>query len=264
MWYLSNQGIYDPAPEIVKAMELAKDKVLMGVERKSRTISDAEKKHTAFHEAGHALVAAKLTEAMPLHKVTIIPRGMTLGVTMFLPEGDQVDYTKDQAEAQIAVSMAGRIADEMFCNMKSAGASNDIEKATELARKMVCEWGMSELGPLSFGKKDEQIFLGREIATHRDYSESTAMKIDEQVRGFITRGYDRAKTIMEAHREAMIRIADALLEREVLDAVQVKLLIEGEPLPGVRPSKDDKSQATQRPDGLRMPGLMEGPGPQPA
>jgi cell division protease FtsH len=244
--------------------ELAKDKVLMGVERKSRSISDGEKKHTAYHEAGHALVAAKLPEAMPLHKVTIIPRGMTLGVTMFLPEGDQVDYTREQARAQIAVSMAGRIADEIFCNMKSAGASNDIEKATELSRKMVCEWGMSDLGPISFGKKEEQIFLGREIATHRDFSEATAMRIDEMIQNFVKEGYDRAKEIIQEHREAMIRVAEALLEREVLDAHQVKMLIDGETLPPFKSSTDKPAPAVRPEGGLRVPGLMEGPGPQPA
>ncbi|MCC6390780.1 MAG: ATP-dependent zinc metalloprotease FtsH [Bryobacterales bacterium] len=248
--------------------ELAKDKVLMGVERKSRIISDDEKKHTAYHEAGHAVVAAKIPEAMPLHKVTIIPRGMALGVTMFLPEGDQVDYTKEQAEAQIAVSMAGRIADEVFCNMQSAGASNDIEKATELARKMVCEWGMSNLGPLSFGKREEQIFLGREINTHRDYSESTAMKIDDQVHRLISGGYDRAKGIIEDNREAMVRVAEALLEREVLDAREVRMLLDGEPLPAFRSSKGDgKPQQVVRPEGgVRVPPpIMEGgERPQPA
>jgi cell division protease FtsH len=246
--------------------EMAKDKVLMGVERKSRIISDAEKKHTAYHEAGHAVVAAKLPEAMPLHKVTIIPRGMALGVTMFLPEGDQVDYTKEQAEAQIAVSMAGRIADEIFCSMKSAGASNDIEKATELARKMVCEWGMSELGPLSFGKKDEQIFLGREINTHRDYSEETAQRIDEAVRRFVAGGYDRARAIIENHRDAMVRVAEALLEREMLDSHEVRQLIEGtSPLPAFTKTGGDKAPTITRPaSDIRVPGLMEGPGPQPA
>ncbi|HUQ91274.1 MAG TPA: ATP-dependent zinc metalloprotease FtsH [Bryobacteraceae bacterium] len=246
--------------------ELAKDKVLMGVERKSRLISDAEKRHTAYHEAGHAVVAAKIPEAMPLHKVTIIPRGMALGVTMFLPEGDAVDYTKEQAEAQIAVSMGGRIADEIFCKMKSAGASNDIEKATELARKMVCEWGMSDLGPLAFGKHEEQIFLGREINTHRDYSESTAMKIDEQVRSFVATGYDRARKIIDEQKEAMVRVAEALLEREVLDAREVNMLIQGEALPAFRSTKNDgKPQPVAKPEGgLRVPPLMEGERPQPA
>jgi cell division protease FtsH len=246
--------------------ELAKDKVLMGVERKSRLISEEEKKHTAYHEAGHALVAAKIPEAMPLHKVTIIPRGMALGVTMFLPEGDQVDYTKDQAEAQIAVTMAGRIADEIFCKIKSAGASNDIEKATELARKMVCEWGMSELGPLSYGKREEQIFLGREIATHRDYSESTAMQIDDQIRRFVNDGYERAKRIIEENREALVRVAEALLEREVLDRQEVLELIEGGKLaPLEAASKGEKPKPVVKPEGgIRIPPLMEGERPQPA
>ena len=245
--------------------EMAKDKVLMGVERKSRLISEEEKRHTAFHEAGHALVAAQIPEAMPLHKVTIIPRGMALGVTTFLPEADQVDFTKEEAEAQIAVSMAGRIADEMFCKTKTAGASSDIEKATDLARKMVCEWGMSELGPMSFGKKEEQIFLGREIAQHRDYSEATAIKIDEQVQGIVTAGYNRARAIIERHREAMVRIADALLEREVLDANEVKALIDGATLPKFQPSGDSgPKQEVLRPEPpRRAPGILEG-GPQPA
>jgi cell division protease FtsH len=245
--------------------EMAKDKVLMGVERKSRLISEEEKKHTAYHEAGHALVAAQIPEAMPLHKVTIIPRGMALGVTTFLPEADQVDFTKEEAEAQIAVSMAGRIADEMFCKTKTAGASSDIEKATDLARKMVCEWGMSELGPMSFGKKEEQIFLGREIAQHRDYSEATAVKIDEQVQRIVSEGYNRARAIIERHREAMVRIADALLEREVLDAAEVKALIDGATLPAIQPSDSSgPKQEVLRPEPpRRAPGILEG-GPQPA
>ncbi|MBX9601288.1 MAG: ATP-dependent zinc metalloprotease FtsH [Bryobacteraceae bacterium] len=248
--------------------EMAKDKVLMGVERKSRLISEDEKKHTAYHEAGHALVAAMIPEAMPLHKVTIIPRGMALGVTTFLPEADQVDFSKEEAEAQIAVSMGGRIADEIFCKTKTAGASSDIEKATDLARKMVCEWGMSELGPMSFGKKEEQIFLGREIAQHRDYSEDTAIKIDEQVRRIVTMGYTRARRIIEEHREAMERITLALLEREVLDASEVKALIEGSKLPKAQiTSEPPDSGATQevlRPEsGRRAPGMLEG-GAQPA
>ncbi len=210
--------------------EMAKDKVIMGVERRSRIITDDEKKHTAYHEAGHALVAALLPEAVPLHKVTIIPRGMALGVTSFLPEGETVDFTKDEAESQIAVAMAGRIADEIFCHAKTAGARNDIEQATGLARRMVCEWGMSELGPLSFGKKEEQIFLGREINQHRDYSESTAIRIDEEVQAIVMRGYDRARQIIESHREAVQRIADELLVREVLDADQVRAIIAGRSL----------------------------------
>ncbi len=154
--------------------ELAKDKVLMGAERKSLLLTDEEKKVTAYHEAGHALVASKLPYADPLHKVTIIPRGMALGVTMQLPETDKHNYTKEYLDTEIAILMGGRLAEEIFLNQMSTGASNDIERATEMARKMVCEWGMSDLGPLTFGKKEEQIFLGREIAQHRDYSQGTA------------------------------------------------------------------------------------------
>jgi cell division protease FtsH len=148
--------------------ELAKDKVLMGAERKSMILSDAEKRNTAYHEAGHTLVAAMLPFADPLHKVSIIPRGMALGVTMQLPIDDKHSYSKDYLNDQLAILMGGRIAEEKFMNHMTTGAGNDIERATDLARKMVCEWGMSELGPLSFGKKEEQIFLGREIAQHRE------------------------------------------------------------------------------------------------
>src|SRR5258706_7208123 len=177
--------------------ELAKDKVMMGVERKSLIISDEEKKNTAFHEAGHALVAALIPHADPLHKVTIIPRGMALGLTMQLPLDDKHCYNKDYLEAQLAILMGGRIAEEIFMHHVTTGAGNDIERATEMARKMVCEWGMSELGPLSFGKREEQIFLGREIAQHRDYSESTAIRIDEQVKKLVEYGYQRARRVIE-------------------------------------------------------------------
>ena len=177
--------------------ELAKDKVMMGVERKSLIISEEEKRNTAYHEAGHALVAAMIPEADPLHKVTIIPRGMALGLTMQLPIDDKHSYNKGYLEAQLAILMAGRIAEEIFMHHITTGAGNDIERATDMARKMVCEWGMSELGPMSFGKKEEQIFLGREIAQHRDYSEATAIKIDEQVRKFVDHGYARARGIIE-------------------------------------------------------------------
>src|SRR5690242_16818827 len=197
--------------------ELAKDKVLMGVERKSLLLTDEEKKNTAYHEAGHALVAAKMPHSDPLHKVTIIPRGMALGVTMQLPTDDRHNYYKNYLETQIAILMGGRIAEEMFLNVMSTGAGNDIERATDMARKMVCEWGMSELGPLTFGKKEEQIFLGREIAQHRDYSEETAIRIDEEVKRIVSTSYDRARAIIDQHSNALIRVAEALLEREVLD-----------------------------------------------
>src|SRR5213075_2849057 len=190
-------------------------------------LTEEEKKVTAYHEAGHAIVAALMPFADPLHKVTIIPRGMALGVTMQLPETDKHNYTKDYLTTQIAILMGGRLAEEIFLNQMSTGAGNDIERATELARKMVCEFGMSELGPLTFGKKEEQIFLGREISQHRDYSEDTAIQIDHQVRGLISSGYDTARNILQTDREALVRIAVALLDREVLDASELKLLVEG-------------------------------------
>ena len=177
--------------------EVAKDKVLMGAERKSMLLTDEEKRVTAYHEAGHALVAAKREHADPLHKVTIIPRGMALGVTMQLPEDDKHTVTKDYLETQLAILMGGRCAEEIFLKQMTTGAGNDIERATELARKMVCEYGMSRLGPLTFGKKEEQIFLGREIAQHRDYSEETARQIDSEVRSFVDAGYQSAYRILD-------------------------------------------------------------------
>ena len=162
--------------------ELAKDKVMMGAERKSMIISDEEKKNTAYHEPATLWSPLLFPQADPLHKVTIIPRGMALGLTMQLPLDDKHSYKRDYLEAQLSILMAGRISEELFMKHITTGAGNDIERATEMARKMVCEWGMSDLGPMSFGQKEEQIFLGREIAQHRDYSEATAIKIDEQVR----------------------------------------------------------------------------------
>ncbi len=246
--------------------ELAKDKVLMGVERKSLILTEEEKKVTAYHEAGHALVAAKLPNSDPLHKVTIIPRGMALGVTMQLPIDDKHNYTKDYLETEIAIMMGGRIAEEMFLNQMSTGAGNDIERATELARKMVCEFGMSELGPLTFGKKEEQIFLGREIAQHRDYSEATAIKIDEEVRRMIGKGYNQAKSIISEGTDAMVRIASALLEREVLDANEIRLLIEGRELPKVvpPPKADDGVQQVLKPEPGRPSVAKGGDYPAPA
>ncbi len=231
--------------------EVAKDKVLMGVERKSLLLSDEEKKNTAYHEAGHALVAAMLPHSDPVHKVTIIPRGMALGLTMQLPTDDRHNYYKNYLDTQIAILMGGRIAEELFLNQMSTGAGNDIERATELARKMVCEWGMSDLGPLTFGKKEEQIFLGREIAQHRDYSEATAIQIDEEVRKMVSRGYATAKGILSEHRETLIQIAKALIEREVLDASEIKLLVDGQNLPPIKPlpaKTDDGVQQVIKPE----------------
>jgi cell division protease FtsH len=244
--------------------ELAKDKVLMGVERKSLLLSDEEKKNTAYHEAGHALVAAKMPNSDPLHKVTIIPRGMALGVTMQLPIDDRHNYYKNYLETEIAILMGGRIAEEIFLNQMSTGAGNDIERATDMARKMVCEWGMSDLGPLTFGKKEEQIFLGREIAQHRDYSEDTAIKIDQEVRKLVNTGYSRAREILTDNRDALERIARALIEREVLDANEIKMLVEGQELPPVQPpptKPDDGVQHVIKPD--LQPGRAKG-GERPA
>ena len=225
-----NAARYNQKSVTMADFEGAKDKVLMGVERKSLIISDAEKKNTAYHEAGHALVAALLPHADPLHKVTIIPRGMALGVTMQLPSDDKHTYTRDFLESQIAIMMGGRLAEELFLGHMTTGAGNDIEQATEMARRMVCDYGMSSLGPLTFGKREEQIFLGREIAQHRDYSEDTAIKIDLEVKRFISEGYEKAKKILEENRDTLARIAEALLEREVLDANEVRMIIQNLPL----------------------------------
>jgi cell division protease FtsH len=248
--------------------ELAKDKVIMGVERKSLILSDEEKKNTAYHEAGHAIVAVMTPFADPLHKVTIIPRGMALGLTMQLPIDDKHSYNKDYLEAQLSILMGGRIAEEIFMHQVTTGAGNDIERATDMARKMVCEWGMSELGPMSFGKREEQIFLGREIAQHRDYSEDTAIRIDEQVKKLVSNGYDRARKVIEAHMDGMHRIAAALLEREVLDGAEVKQLIAGEPLAAFNPPPprppSDGSLPTAKPEVARIPPMFPEGGPQPA
>jgi cell division protease FtsH len=218
--------------------ELAKDKVLMGAERKSMVISNEEKRVTAYHEAGHTLVGLKVPNADPVHKVTIIPRGMALGVTQQLPEGDRHNYSQEYLLGQISILMGGRIAEDSFLGSITTGASNDIERATELARAMVCEYGMSEMGPLTFGKKEEQIFLGREIAQHRDFSEDTAIKIDQEVKKIVTAQYERAKAIIEENRETMIRLAECLLERESLDGVEIRRIVAGLPLDENPPAVD--------------------------
>jgi cell division protease FtsH len=250
--------------------EHAKDKVLMGVERKSMIMTPEEKRSTAYHEAGHAVVAIMVPHADPLHKVTIIPRGMALGLTMQLPIDDKHTQSKDYLEDRLAILMGGRVAEEVFLNQITTGAGNDIERATDMARRMVCEFGMSDLGPMSFGKKEEQIFLGREIAQHRDYSEETALKIDEAVRNLVRGSYQRARKIIEDQKEAMIRVAEALLEREVLDGEEVRRLLAGETLAAFHTGSggDDESdtQHVLRPenDPKQKPGLMEGGSPAPA
>jgi cell division protease FtsH len=211
--------------------EGAKDKVLMGKERRSMVITEADKRVTAYHESGHALVAYMIPGSDPLHKVTIIPRGMALGLTQQLPETDRHNYTKEYVEGQITILMGGRCAEKIFLDTETTGAANDIEVATERARKMVTEWGMSPtMGPLTFGKKEEQIFLGREISQHRDYSEATAIRIDEEVRRIVEEGYKRAWNILESNKDALVRLAEALLEYETLDNSEIVAIIKGEPI----------------------------------
>jgi cell division protease FtsH len=208
--------------------EFAKDKVLMGVERRSMVLSDAEKKNTAFHEAGHALVAKMTPGTDPIHKVSIIPRGRALGVTQQLPIDDRYTYSRTYLEKVLYVLLGGRAAEEIALNHMTTGAGNDLERATDLARKMVTEWGMSEkLGPLTFGKKDEQIFLGREIARHKDYSEKTAEEIDDEVKRIVTEAYHKAKDILKENRGLLDKLAMALLERETIDGNDIDVIIEG-------------------------------------
>jgi cell division protease FtsH len=227
--------------------EMAKDKVLMGAERKSMLLSDEEKRITAYHEGGHALVAALREHSDPLHKVTIIPRGMALGLTMQLPIDDKHTYRREYLETRLAILMGGRVAEELFLHSMTTGAGNDIERASDLARKMVCEFGMSSMGPVTFGKKEEQIFLGREISQHRDFSEETARAIDAEVRRFVEEGYQSATSILSSNREALERIAQALLEREVLDAGEVTMLIAGTELPvRVNPNAQNPKDEVQQ------------------
>ena len=210
-------------------LEQAKDKVLMGVERKSMIISLEERRMTAFHESGHTLVARMIPGTDPIHKVTIIPRGRALGLTQQLPIDEKHTYPKDYLLNNITIMMGGRAAEELVLNHQTTGAGNDIERATEIARKMVCEWGMSEkLGPLAFGKKEEQIFLGREFAQHRDYSEETARLIDNEIRTIVTHSYEKAKDILQRNMAALHQLANSLLEKEVLDGRQIDSIIKGE------------------------------------
>jgi cell division protease FtsH len=247
--------------------EFAKDKVLMGAERRSMIISENEKRVTAIHEAGHALLTVKLPHADPIHKVTIIPRGMALGLTMQLPIDEKHNYSREYLEDQIAILLGGRIAEEITIGSITTGAGNDLERATDLARKMVCEWGMSGMGPLTFGKKEEQIFLGREIAQHQDYSEDTALRIDQEVKRFVTDNYARAQSILTEHKQYLLDMADALLARETLDAEQVKRLCAGLPLdepttaagPTPPPVRDAKPSKERPAPGSIVPALPPRP-----
>jgi cell division protease FtsH len=240
-----NAARYNRKLVLMTDFEGAKDKVMMGKERKSMVLTEAENKSTAYHEAGHALVAFMTPDSDPLHKVTIIPRGMALGLTQQLPETDKHNYSKTFIEGRIAILMGGRCAEKMLLNQETTGASSDIEIATDSARKMVTEWGMSpELGPLSFGKKEEQIFLGREISQHRDYSEDTAIQIDREVRRIVEEGYNRAVTILEENRDSLVRLAEALLEYETLDLNDIEAIIKGLPLKPRVVSSDIDSEGT--------------------
>jgi cell division protease FtsH len=223
----------------MKDMEYAKDKVLMGVERKSMIISDEEKRSTAFHEAGHALIAALIPEADPIHKVTIIPRGLALGQTQQLPLDDRYTYSKEYLEAQLSVLMAGRVAENIFLEKTTTGAANDFEKATEIARKMVCQWGMSDLGPLTFGERDDLIFLGRELAVNKNFSEKTAERIDEEVKKIVCRNYERTQQLLEKNKAKLKKIAKLLLEKEVLTSEEIEAVV------GTRRSK---KAAEKQPD----------------
>jgi cell division protease FtsH len=229
-------------------LELAKDKVLMGSERRSLMITADEKKNTAFHEAGHALVAKLIPGTDPIHKVTIIPRGQALGLTQQLPTDDRFTQNRAYCENTIALLMGGRCAEELIFDQPTTGAGNDIERATELARKMVCEWGMSEkMGPLAFGKKEEMLFLGKEIAQNKDYSETTANMIDEEVKRLVIENYHRAKDLLAKNLDKLHAIANALLDRESLDSIEIDILLQGGTLPPLA------SVATQLPSSSTTP-----------
>jgi cell division protease FtsH len=224
----------------MRDFEFAKDKVLMGTERKSMVISDEEKRNTSYHETGHVLVARMIPGTDPIHKVTIIPRGRALGLTQQLPIDEKHTYPREYLEKNIAILLGGRAAEEIILHDFTTGAGNDIERATNLARKMVCEWGMSDkMGPLSYGKKEEQIFLGREFATHKDYSEETAKNIDIEVVSIVKRNYETAKKILTDHIEILHKIAEELLEKEVLNGAEIDVLI-GSVLPDVQPAYSKK------------------------
>ncbi len=221
--------------------EDAKDKEMMGTERRSLVISEEEKKLTAYHESGHALIGKLVPGSDPVHKMTIIPRGLALGITHYLPIDEKHTHSKKYLETKLLHLMGGRVAERLVFDELSTGAANDIEKATELARKMVCEWGMSErLGPLSFGKKEEQIFLGREIATHRDYSEQTAQEIDKEVRGMVEKAEERATELLGANTDKLHLLASVLLEREILDGEEIDRILKGEKLEPVRLETEKK------------------------
>ena len=254
--------------------EKAKDKVIMGAERKSMVMSEAEQRNTAVHESGHALVARLLPNTDPVHKMTIIPRGRALGLTQQLPADDRYSKNKTSALHDICILMGGRAAEELIFNDFTTGAGNDIERATDMARRMICEWGMSDtLGPVAYGKKDEQVFLGREMGTADNYSQTTAQQIDDEIREIITSQYDRVMNMLRDNREQLERMADALHEYETLDGKEIDQLIAGEPLSRPKPERkhlqtpeqvraaDDAKRAKETQD---RPGILDAfPPPNP-
>ena len=232
--------------------EEAKDKIIMGLERKSLAMSEQEKKNTAYHEAGHAMVAVLLPESDPIHKVTTIPRGRALGVTVQLPEDDRYTYTKTYLESRIAILMAGRVAEEMFMGHVTTGAGNDIVVATDLARSMVCKWGMSPMGPVNFGVEEDQIFLGKDLVRHQSYSDTTANKIDDEIKRIIAEGHEKSRKILESRRENFVQLAETLFEREVLSAEEVVALVNGETLPEQKKdSIPDEKEPAPVPEGKK-------------
>ena len=235
--------------------EEAKDKVLMGTARKSMIISDKEKRNTAYHEAGHTLVAKMIPGTDPIHKVTIIPRGRALGLTQQLPMDEKHTYPRQYLLNNLAVLMGGRVAEELVLDEMTSGAGNDIEQATETARKMVCHWGMSEkLGPLSFGQKDEQIFLGREFAQHKDYSEETAVLIDQEIRELVTRAYEKAKEILQENTDTLHALAHALLERETLVETEIDAIIAGDAPKTTEAKAEETKSSAHTEDETTAPG----------
>lgn len=235
----------------MRHFEEAKDKVMMGVERKSLIISEEEKRVTAYHETGHVLVSKMVPESDPVHKVTIIPRGRALGITTYLPIDEKHTYSKDYLLAMITYALGGRAAEKIVFNKLTTGAGNDIERATALARKMVCEWGMSEtLGPLNYGQKEEEIFLGREITRTKNYSEATAVAIDQEIKKIVDSCMQRAEDIIRTNIEKLHEIATALLEREILDGNEIDMILRGETLPPIKPytqptQQENVNQSTQ-------------------
>jgi cell division protease FtsH len=239
--------------------EYARDKVLMGTERRSMLVSEEEKRITAYHEAGHALVGHLLPNADPVHKVTIIPRGRAMGLTQYLPLDDRYNYNKEFLQDRIAICLGGRISEELTFKQLTTGAENDLETATELARKMVCDWGMSEeLGPVSLGKKEEAIFLGREFAQQSTISPETAVKIDQEIRRIILLNYERATNLLTENRHLLEKVAEALLEYESLDNEQIRRICEGLPLESIEERESDASQK----ESAKVPGRPIVPVPQ--